>query len=119
MSEERRGDFSDADIDREFAAIVRQGVRDTAADAGPEEDPVDRVRHATAANVGKPAWYLVPLRILCSMTFFMTLWLYIAVHGGVMNHARWGTATLISFCVAVGSGVCRGVARARYDRRAR
>ncbi|MFZ3554824.1 hypothetical protein [Streptomyces sp. BH055] len=119
MSEEPRGDFSDADIDRQFAAIVRLEAQDTAADAEPEEDALDGVQHATAANVGKPAWYLVPLRMLCSMTFFMTLWLYIAAHGGVMNHARWGTATLISFCVAVGSGVCRGVAKARYDRRAR
>lgn len=109
VSEERRGDFSDADVDREFAAIVRQGMR----------DPVDHVQHSVGVREGKPVWYLVPLRMLCSMVFFMTLWMYIAAHGGVMNQARWGTATLIGLCAAVGSGVCRRVAKARYDRRAR
>ncbi|MFI5663517.1 hypothetical protein [Streptomyces sp. NPDC051684] len=118
MSEERRGEFSDADIDREFAAIVQRGLKDAVADAEPE-GAVDGARHGAAVSQGKPAWYLVPLRILCSMTFFMTLWLCIAAHGGVMNEARWGTATLISLCVAVGSGVLRRVAQARYDRRAR
>ncbi|WP_306317605.1 MULTISPECIES: hypothetical protein [unclassified Streptomyces] len=91
MSEERGEHLSKADIDRRFAAIVQD----------------------------KPVWYLVPSRILCTMTFFMSLWLCIAVNGGDMNEARWGSATLISFCVSVASGAVRRVARARYDRRAR
>ncbi|MGY0489174.1 hypothetical protein [Streptomyces sp. WG-D5] len=94
MSEERREDFSNEDIDREFAAIVRQAT----------------------AHETKPTWYLVPLRILCAMTFFMTLSLCIVANGGVMTESSWGTATLISFCVAVATGICRRLARARYDR---
>ncbi|WP_328631179.1 hypothetical protein [Streptomyces sp. NBC_00356] len=114
VSEDRREDFSDADIDRRFAAIV-QGV---AADMEPG-GAFDRDQPAVTAGAGKPMWYLVPLRMVCSITFFMTLCSCLAAYGCVMNEARWGTATLISFCVSVGSGVCRRVAKARYDRRHR
>ena len=112
MSEERWNDSSNADIDRRFAAIVQNMV----ADAEPE-DPRDHLRRAAAAGADKPAWYLVPLRMLCSILFFMTLSTCIAAYGAVMNDARWGTATLISLGVAVAGGVCRRAAKARYDRR--
>ncbi|MET8472589.1 hypothetical protein ABZY90_34795 [Streptomyces sp. NPDC006422] len=95
MGEEHGAEFSDADVDREFADIVRHGMR------------------------GKPVWYLVPLRMLCSMVFFMTLSLCIVANGAVMDQARWETATLISFGVAVVSGVGRRGAKAWYDRRVR
>ncbi|WP_338692800.1 hypothetical protein V2W30_01000 [Streptomyces sp. Q6] len=112
MGEDGKPDSSDADIDRRFAAIVR----DMATDVEPEER-AGHTRRAMSAGEVKPMWYLVPLRMICTITFFMTLSTCIAAYGCVMTDARWGTATLISFCVAVGSAVCRRAAKARYDRR--
>lgn len=114
MGEDRREDPSNADIDRQFAAIVQGLAVDMEAGG-----PFDSVQPVGAAGEGKPGWYLVPLGMLCSIMFFMTLCSCIAAYGCVMNDTRWGTAMLISFCVAVGSGVCRRVAKARYDRRSR
>ncbi|MFI6875361.1 hypothetical protein ACIBL6_18170 [Streptomyces sp. NPDC050400] len=87
-----------------------------------EVEPGELGEHAqpsTTFGEGKPIWYLVPLRMLCTIAFFMTLSSCIVAYGGVMNDARWGTATLIALCVAVGTGVCRRTAKARFDRRSR
>ncbi|WP_353940212.1 hypothetical protein ABII15_00515 [Streptomyces sp. HUAS MG91] len=116
MSEERAADASNADIDRQFAAIVHRLEQETTADAEPEDVP-DHLQGAATAINGKPMWYLVPLRMICTITFFMALSSCIAAYGCVMNEARWGTATLISLCVSVGSAVCRHAAKTRYDQR--
>ncbi|MCQ4211711.1 hypothetical protein [Streptomyces longispororuber] len=81
--------------------------------------PAEHARPASTVGEGKPIWYLVPLRMLCTIAFFMTLSSCIVVYGGVMNDARWGTATLIALCVAVGTGIGRRTAKARFDRRSR
>ncbi|MFH9062712.1 hypothetical protein ACH4GM_16035 [Streptomyces coeruleorubidus] len=111
-------DLSNVDIDRQFATIVRREMKNMAEDVE-RGDLVDRVLQGASESERYPTWYLVPLRLLCVITYFMTLWLCVAAYGGVMNGARWGTATLISLCVSLGSGIFRRVAQVRYDRRNR
>ncbi|NEB73649.1 hypothetical protein G3I40_00070 [Streptomyces sp. SID14478] len=112
MSEGSAADFSDAGIDRQFAAII-QGI---AADVEPRQI-AGRVQNVAPAGDVKPMWYLVPLRMICTITFFMTLSSCIAAYGCVMSDARWGTATMIGLGVSIGSAACRRLAKARYDRR--